>query len=104
MAFINAANIQPPKSHQTFVDLPGFTGANKRAIPAKSMLQNAVARIVAQRIPKALASPSMSMNALSVTSKLNTSKANNADEISRMNMSLFFTNFPLPNHSSLTSV
>ena len=67
MAFIVAASSQAPNKYQTSLgSFAPSSGVNSRAIPAKSIPQNARARIVAQLIPTKSRSPSKSDRANSV--------------------------------------
>ena len=67
MAFMVAASSQAPKRYHTS---PGSSapssGVKRRAIPAKSIPQNATARIVAQLTPRKSSSPRRSRKANSV--------------------------------------
>ena len=61
MAFIVAASSQAPKRYHTSDGSSApCSGVNNRAIPAKSIPQNAIANMVAQRMPAKRKSPSRS--------------------------------------------
>src|SRR5512133_3034541 len=83
VAFMAAARIQAPNRYQTSAgsSFISCSGVNRRAIPAKSIPQKAMDRIVAQRIPAKASSPSTSLSANSVVLKLKISKANRAPMI-----------------------
>jgi hypothetical protein len=67
IAFINAANIQAPNRYQTSVGSSDpCSGVNNLAIPAKSIPQNAMDKIVAHRTLKNFNSPNRSLSAKSV--------------------------------------
>jgi hypothetical protein len=80
MAFMAAARSQAPNIYQASVGPSRFcTGVRSLAMPAKSIPQNAMDRMVAQPRPrKRRLAPSMSVRAYSVVEKLNISKANKA--------------------------
>src|SRR5512135_1083280 len=79
IAFMVAARIQAPNRYQTSAGSSApCSGVNKRAIPAKSIPQKAMERIVAQRIPAKVKSPRTSLRANSVVLKLKISKASRA--------------------------
>src|SRR5512139_2657326 len=76
MEFIVAANSQAPKRYQDSEgSLLPASGVNRRAIPAKSMQQKAIARIVAHLRLANSRSPSKSDRAYMVVLKLKISKA-----------------------------
>ena len=82
IAFMVAASSHAPNKYQTsFSPLFPSSGVNKRAIPAKSIAQNATARIVAHFNPRNCRSPSRSESANSVVLKLNISNAARAVRI-----------------------
>jgi len=67
MAFMLAAKSQAPNKYQVeCADEFDSSGVNIRAIPAKSMLQKAMARMVAQDKPANFKSPNKSTRANSV--------------------------------------
>ncbi len=67
MAFMVAARNQAASKYQTSTcSLRPFSGVNRRAIPAKSIPQKAMDRIIAQRKPTNLRSPSKLARAKSV--------------------------------------
>jgi magnesium-transporting ATPase (P-type) len=64
MAFIVAANIHAPNRYQTSAGSSVFScGVKRRAIPAKSIPQNAIASIVAQLTPAKVKLPKRSVRA-----------------------------------------
>lgn len=79
MAFMVAPSSQAPVKYQiSFGSSKPRSGVNSRAKPAKSMAQNATAKIVAQAKLANLTSPSKLFSAYLVVSKLNISKAKRA--------------------------